>query len=945
MKTPSIRHLSVLAALAFGLVAAPHAAHAAGEVNGRLKGNVLEAQTQAPVPGAQIRVEGKALIGNPRVVTTGDDGTFQVYELPPGSYSVEISYQGVKPIRKRVVIRQGETFPLDVQWSAELAEQEVTIVEETRRMTRPDQNSTGTVITNDQMARVATNRDYQDIIQQVASVTDVSGNGNPEIKGANYTQTHYLIDGLDITDPITGTFSANINFDTISSIQVLTGGMEAQYNSMGGVINLITDGGSDDWKVNASLYINNAKFSAGNQYGSRPFQGIHPFDPTPKPPTQAYEGTLSVGGPIVKHRLWFNASVQYNYTESTNPAAAPLNVAGPPRKYNGVQARLKLTWAPSDKHRIQLSLSGDPAFISNVNQDPGGLPVTEGRQEQGGAFVTFLYNYFISSKSQFDLQTGFQYNRIYTGPMGILASVDNVPNPYSTRANTYDATAPGHINFDDSSTWYQGGGVADDRRYTFQLDPSISLRGKAAGTHDAKIGLQSRYVAETFDSYTPGNSVYSDAGGGPLEKGICQLDPSGSPIDGNGCYQRTDTNPSHNHPWAYSLGAYIQDKWQPFKRLVIVPGIRFDWGITKNSVGQTVSNLFGIGPRIGAVVDLTGDQKTMFKAFYGRYNDVANLLVPAYADVTGVSKTYQYNPANNQFDFAYQSGGAGGYRLDPTGRTPHVDEVTVSINREIFKDSVAQIDYTFRRYANQWDSIELNQIWDPTGSRVVGYKNGSAEQVYRFSRPDSNYRTYQGIDFTLESRPNEHWDIYASYSLAWLYGPGIETFGQINAAVNQSQYYNPRMYNFYDGFTPNDVRHIIKLRTSWNWKGLNLGGFITYQSGTNNTHRFWNANDGGYNNRRSPTGTDPGSASGGSSPNDVKAISEFRTPDFFEVNLRASYDLHRLIKQHVRIIFDFFNLLNTGTPSSIRGSDSSTFGLVTGRQTPFRMQLGLRYDY
>jgi hypothetical protein len=931
----------VLGAVLFlGAILAPRLAHAVGEVNGRIKGNVVEAQTQAPVPGAQVKITGKALIGNARLVTTGDDGSFQVFELAPGTYTVEVSYQGVKPIKKTVVIRQGETFPLDIQWSAELAEQEVTVVEEQRRMTRPDQTSTGTVLTGDQMKRVATDRSYQDVIQQIASVTDVSGNGNPEIKGANYTQTRYLIDGLDITDPVTGTFSANINFDTISSIQVLTGAMEAQYNSLGGVINLITDGGSDDWKVNASFYINNAKLSAGNQYGSRVFNGIKTFDPTPKPVTQSYQANLSVGGPIMKHRLWFNVSLQYDYTERSNVAAPPLNVTSPPRRFQGVNARLKLTWAPTDKHRIQLSLSGDPAFIDNTNQDPGGLPITENAQIQGGAFVTLLWNYFISDKTQFDIQTGFQYNRLYDGPMGILRSVNNVSNPYSARANTYDPNAAQHFNNDDQSTWYQGPGVSDDRRYTFQFDPSISLRGKAAGTHDAKIGLQSRYTRWNYDAYTPGGSTYTDQGGGPLESGICQVDASNNPVNGNGCFQRTDSAPSNVYAWNYSLGFFIQDRWQPLKRLYIFPGMRVDWGISKNNLGQTVSNLVGFGPRLGFAVDLTGDQKTMFKVDYGRSNEVNTLLAGAYATPTGNFTVNQYDPASNSFQKLFSGGGAGGFRTDPYGNTPHVDSVTVSLNREVFKDSLVQIDYTYKHFANMWDSVEINQIWDPSGTRVVGYKNNQAEQIVRYSRPGDNYRDYQGIDFSLESRPNEHWDLYASYSLQWLYGPGIESFGQIQPAANQSQFYNPRMRNTFDGFDPNDVRHTVKLRGSYNWKGLNIGAILQWHTGTPLTHRYWNAYDGGYNNRRSPTGTDPGAT-----PNDTTQISEFRLPDTMLVNMRISYDLHRLIKQHLMVIADMFNLFNLGAATAIRSSDSALFGLVTARQSPFQLQLGLRYDF
>src|SRR5436853_174867 len=89
-------------------------AYALGEQNGRIKGTISEAQTQAPVPGATVTVRGPALIGGPRSVTTSDDGSYELVELPPGRYDVEISYSGVKPMKRRIVVRQGETAPLNV---------------------------------------------------------------------------------------------------------------------------------------------------------------------------------------------------------------------------------------------------------------------------------------------------------------------------------------------------------------------------------------------------------------------------------------------------------------------------------------------------------------------------------------------------------------------------------------------------------------------------------------------------------------------------------------------------------------------------------------------------------------------------------------------------------------------------------------------------------------
>src|SRR5579883_2609861 len=209
-------------------------ARAVGEQNGRVEGVVTDAQTGVPMPGATVKVTSKALIGGPRSVNTDDNGHYELVELPPGTYDMEIGYEGVKPVKRRFVVRQGQAVPMNVKWSVELAQQETTVVVEERHMTNPDSTQTGTVLTLDQESKVASGRRYQDVITQVAGVSSEQGEGNPVVKGATLLHNRYLVDGLDITDPVTNTFSANINFDSIASVEMLTGGMEAQYNSLGG---------------------------------------------------------------------------------------------------------------------------------------------------------------------------------------------------------------------------------------------------------------------------------------------------------------------------------------------------------------------------------------------------------------------------------------------------------------------------------------------------------------------------------------------------------------------------------------------------------------------------------------------------------------------------------------------------------------------------------------
>jgi hypothetical protein len=938
--------LSILIAL----LLIPSVAFAVGETNGRIGGTVTEAQSGAPVPGATVEASGKALIGSARSVTTDDGGRYELAELPPGTYDITISYAGVKPVRRRVNVRQGELAPLDIVWSAELTEAEVTVVVEERHLTKPDSTQTGTVISLDTSSKVATQREYQDIALQVAGTVDVNGGGNPQIKGGNLMMNRYLVDGLDITDPVTNTFSANINFDSISSIDVITGGMEAQYNSLGGIINLITAAGSDEWHVDSSLYIGNDLFSVHGQYGSQSFHGVVPLSKIPSASTQSYQANINVGGPIVKHKLWFNASVEYDYTEAGTPAGPPLNVQGPPRRFNGVLARLKLSWAPNEKHRITLSVSTDPSFISNTGGSNTRLPVAQSYQEQGGAFGILQWDWFISQKANFNLQTGFVYNHIYSGSQGYFSGIDNTgaASMFSSKNAQYNFNEPLQQNQIDGSIWYQGAAANQyDRRYRFQFDPSISLRGRAAGTHDAKIGIQLQYLADEFAVQPTGGGVeYIDGGanGAPLEAGLCN-EATGT----GGCFLKVVQQGYLQTFRGLSVGGYLQDRWKPHRRVTIVPGIRFDYGWSQDSAGRTATNLFGVGPRLGFIFDLTGDEKTILSMFYGRANDVQNMLPAGFGSPTPITNEYLWNPMTNKFDTKVGAfGGSQGVIYDPTvHEPPHTDEVTASIRREVFRNSVATVDYTYKRISNMWDWYEINRIWDPSGYRQLTDVNGNPlyanpalpQDIYKITTNHPAIREYQGVDFSIESRPTDHWDIYVAYTLAWLYGQAGEEFGgQVNGT--SGPFFNPRQTVLWDGYLPEDVRHQLKVRASYNTHGFNVGTFIVFQTGAPLSHEYFQFTDGGYQNLRGPTGTDPGA-----SPNNAHGFAEFRTPDLLEVDVRASYDFHALIKQHLIVLLDMFNLFNLRTPNGIEATDLPTFGQVTSRQQPFRFQLGLRYLY
>ncbi|HYO53867.1 carboxypeptidase regulatory-like domain-containing protein [Archangium sp.] len=908
---------------------------AAGEQNGRITGKLLEAGTQAALPGVTVTLTSPALIGGAKVIATAQDGYFEATSLPPGEYTVEFSMEGVKPIKRKLVVRQGETSPLNISWNVESAIEETIVVEYESPGTRPESTQSGTVLSSNSQAKLASGRSYQTVTQQVAGV---SGGANPDVRGGSSIMNRYMVDGLDITDPVTNTFSSNINFDSIGSVAVITGGMEAQYNSMGGVINLISAQGSDEFHIDASVYGNHYLLSAPAQYGSNVYEGYRPFDETVRPPTQGYQGNVNISGPILKEKLWYNLSYQYTNTQASVPSGPPLNAQGPNREFVGHYLRGKLVWAPGTRSRVTLSAMGDPTSIdfadNNGSFANAYTPFASRRQNQGGWLGTLIWEYFPSDATTIKAQVGGQRNTIEAGPQALLGK-----KAFSSQEGSeYDAERPRHNNADDGSSWYNFTRHSIDDRYTLQTDLSVARRGVLFGQrHEAQVGFQGRLVQRRYWQKLPGDRTYNDRRGGAGEAGLC-LDET----TGVGCDQYTETPEYRLTERGGGFGVYVQDRWKPTDWLTIMPGLRFDYGTTRDSSRRIVSQLYGFGPRLGAVVDVTRDQKTIFSASYGRSNETLSLLAAANASPGPLSTTYQYSTTKKQFEPLLTSGGPGGTQVDRSNHTsPHSDEILLSLRRQVAKGTGIGVEYTYKVLSNIWDRVETNYIWDPSGTRIVGYRDGVARSVYMITRPEDNWVKYQSVDLVLDGRPTPELEFYAAYTLSFRYGPGSESMGQVGTGI--SQFFNPRQQQFFTGYAYGDTRHQLKFQGSYTWKGLSIGPGFTFATGTPLAKRYQTANNTTGTILRSPVGTTPGAG------NDPLQVAEFRTPDILTVNARVAYDFEELTGQKFTLIADMFNLFNTATPTALLRDDSTilpnNFGQVSARQQPFRLQLGLRYRY
>ncbi|HET8947087.1 MAG TPA: carboxypeptidase regulatory-like domain-containing protein, partial [Candidatus Polarisedimenticolia bacterium] len=206
-------------------------------------------------------------------------------------------------------------------------------------------------------------RNYQDVLTLAPGVTDVDGDGNPNIHGARDTDVITLVDGVSTTDPYTGKVGAQLNIESIQEIEVKTSGATAEFGrAQGGFANIITKSGGNQFEGAFKFYWRGSALdgdgagiddpSLHSGVGESGLRGLTFND---------YLPFLSLSGPIVKDRAWFFVTLEYIQKEEPVNAVSAAFVTGV-EEYRGFA---KATWQVTPATRLALSLNYDPQDYLN----------------------------------------------------------------------------------------------------------------------------------------------------------------------------------------------------------------------------------------------------------------------------------------------------------------------------------------------------------------------------------------------------------------------------------------------------------------------------------------------------------------------------------------------------------------------------------------------------
>jgi len=579
MKTRAL----LLSLLVLGLFASPVVL--AQGTTAVLTGQVVDKEGQ-PMPGVTVTAMSNKSAMAPAGTVTDAKGRYRLTPLTPSDdYVLTVELPGFAKV---------EVSPIDLD-PGKTTTQNITLVPSS------DQLEKITIVAKGDIVDVASTktatvfnsefieglpiigRSYQDILTLAPGVTDVDGDGNPNVNGARSTDFQTRVDGVNTTDPASGTFGSNLNLESIAEIEVITTGASAEFSqAQGGFANIITKSGGNDFEGSFKFFFrsdlfdndgaNNSDVFPQNNFGSVDgFQDLRPF--------------LTFGGPIIKDKLWYFTSLQWINQET------PINTLSGNIKVTNVGWNNfgKITYQPSPSHRLSLSANWDPREFTGLGLGTGVEPESDFLFEQGGLNLTLGWTYNISPALLLEMRVAQLDSGIKITPVSSAKPNPNCINngtqcnPFTEDLYTIDqlsarVTGPFYFTQDDERT-----------RDTLRADLSIFVEG-FGGTHNLKTGFE--FAREGYENTLTANPIRFDAlstgggfgGGGSdsLTGSISFQESFPSAFGGRGCIptgsgaqeicQEFDKLKSDKDVF----GFYVQDSFKPRPNLTINVGLRLD---------------------------------------------------------------------------------------------------------------------------------------------------------------------------------------------------------------------------------------------------------------------------------------------------------------------------------------------------------------------------------
>jgi hypothetical protein len=621
-------------------------------------------------------------------VAVDAEGRYLATALPTGHYKVELTREGkaVASTEVDVIIGQG----IDASFGP------VQSVQVRGVKSRIDISNTnnGATFTAKELARlpIATNVAAIILLAPNTAKGDPAYNGASSFGGGGASENAYYINGFPVTNPLSQLGSSELPFGAIAQASIITGGFGAEFGrSIGGVVNITTKSGTNNWEagVMASIQPKSLRADPVDRYyantGHNPLTDGKLSHNRSINTEQIRQGGFYVGGPLLKDKLFGFVSVEQTTREVgsvAGEASTTLARDGWQMQRQQVPRYLaKFDWNISDNHRLELTSIGDKEKLrtetygydavagthndvryslrdnTNIAQNGDGIGTGNGSRTNALKYtgnltddLTLTTMFGISNAPRTNLFDGYDASVP-------LRSINSTP---TTRVPELDALGLYQNKQPFAGLITKPG--AEDEIKSFRLDLEYKL-----GSHTLRGGLDKNKLSSI-------NAGFFTAGGGSWDYRKVPAGSENTPVAlwggtetvGNfggygprGFYVRKREFSSVTDAISEQSAQYIEDRYQVTKNLLIVGGLRSEQFTNKNGDGEAFLNVKDqIAPRLAVSWDVNGDATLKVFGSAGRYH----LQLPTQVAARAASRSLLIRQ-----DFTYSGIDANG---QPTGLNP-----------------------------------------------------------------------------------------------------------------------------------------------------------------------------------------------------------------------------------------------------------------------------------
>ncbi|MEQ1501320.1 MAG: TonB-dependent receptor [Myxococcota bacterium] len=788
---------------------------------GNIQG-LVEDESGVPVPGAEVVMSGAELAGERRM-TTAENGVFRFDGLSPGTYDLVVLFKGATVARAEVRVALGTTTNATIPAKMGGVSEELEVIG-IKPVIDTTSSSFGSTLGSEQIHDLPVGRNYQSVVETIPGVSgrvDTSGggegNGNPSVRGEGQYGNNYFIDGVSTRDPATKTFGQSVNFDAIENIQVYTDGAPAEFGQFTGmVVNVVTKDGGDEHHGSAAIFYGQHAFF-DKEYPILNLETAVEED-TVKQRSWAATFAGTAGGPIIKEKLWYFASLDLAYG-----SLIPEGVTeGDPIKTRSVDFLGKLTWFPTAAWTLRYQFGA--SFSPQPNFDLSQFVTAEAASNRTDWDQSHRLTATLSpdDKNTLEIKLGYLNTNI-----DILPTLDDDTVPsYQDAQGALHGNAY-NVDLNDRNRF--GGGLT----YTRFLERLGGEHRIKAGA-DAYVLLERREIVNTgrltdfvWQQDPDGDGIPEDDPTGPTDVGTrygsgpgfdCTNPNPADPAAGD-CYSYehwTNVGPLDQTVFTYS--AFLQDDWQPLHRLTINAGVRADIEDGRNDLGERPQTqllsehnlpaddgeppaerqigefgpIAGVAPRIGFSLDPFDDTKTKVSGHYGWYYDLAGNGLWQWSNTRSASGFVRYIRDLEDLD---GDGDTNEFRYsntqDPVSspliyaedlKPPRQEKFNLGIEREVIKDMSVGIRGILSRTKNLPEDIQVDYGLDGTGND------------WYIMNSEHKYRQYRALELTVNKQFDDVWQLYGAYTLSESIGTTPGQFELAPGATSGSDGNNVGVY-------------------------------------------------------------------------------------------------------------------------------------------------------